>query len=361
MITVIPRKIAATSVNGVAVANDGSITLPVDSAPTTNSTNLVTSGGTKAMLDNKVNKAGDTMTGTLIMTNNSGPRDSSSPQIGFYFDGDDLVANIQYTTSKHFCFIEREASDDSIREQFYLPEITATSGAHYYGILTSKTPVTIEQGGTGATTAAAARANLGAVNKAGDTMTGNLIIDAGSNYKGILIKGASNASTVRIYNTGGAFVFDQYANGSSGGDRYLLPDIKAHDGDVWYRILTTKPNSGSLYYGTGETYSASIETTICGYVSAGTTSIQLSMWLPKSLEQISSISVTALKGALRGISGYINGWADTDILTQSGITVSAVRTTPNCIRIGIKSSSAYTNVTNNTPVAFSGKITLSFS
>ena len=51
MITVIPRKITATSVNGVAVANDGSITLPVDSAPTTNSTNLVTSGGVKTELD----------------------------------------------------------------------------------------------------------------------------------------------------------------------------------------------------------------------------------------------------------------------------------------------------------------------
>ena len=45
MITVIPRKITATSVNGVAVANDGSITLPVDSTPTSGSTNPVTSGG----------------------------------------------------------------------------------------------------------------------------------------------------------------------------------------------------------------------------------------------------------------------------------------------------------------------------
>ena len=51
MITVIPRKITATSVNGVTVANDGSITLPVDNAPTTNSTNLVTSGGVKTELD----------------------------------------------------------------------------------------------------------------------------------------------------------------------------------------------------------------------------------------------------------------------------------------------------------------------
>jgi len=34
-----------------------------------------------------------------------------------------------------------------------------------YNILTTKSPVTVAQGGTGATTAAAARAALGAVNK----------------------------------------------------------------------------------------------------------------------------------------------------------------------------------------------------
>lgn len=114
-------------------------TLTIDAAPTAGSSNPVSSGGAYTALAGKVNKAGDVMTGTLILTNNSGPRDSGSPQIGFYFDENDWVANIQYTTNKHFCFIERDASDNSIREQFYLPEITSTSGTHYYGILTSKT------------------------------------------------------------------------------------------------------------------------------------------------------------------------------------------------------------------------------
>ena len=43
-----------------------------------------------------------------------------------------------------------------------------------YEIVTSKSAVTVAQGGTGATTAADARTNLGAVNKAGDTMSGTL-------------------------------------------------------------------------------------------------------------------------------------------------------------------------------------------
>lgn len=209
----------------------------------------------------------------------------------------------------------------------------------------------------------ALKAALGAkVNKSGDTMTGNLIIDAGSNYKGIILKGANPSSTLHVYTTGGSFVFDQYANGSTGGDRYLLPNAEAHDNDVWYRILTTKPGSGSLYYAPGETYSTSAEMVISGYITNGVRNIHLGLWLPKSLEKISSISITSLVGSLRGINGYINGWSgSTNILTQSGITITAARTTPNGIHINIGKSADFTNAASNTPVSLSAKITLSFS
>jgi hypothetical protein len=126
-------------VNNVSPDSSGNIALPIDDAPTAGSDNPVKSGALETALDAKVNKAGDTMSGTLIMTNNSGPRNSTSPQIGFYFDGNDWVANIQYTSNKRFCFIERDASDNSIREQFYLPIITSASGTRSYDILTSKT------------------------------------------------------------------------------------------------------------------------------------------------------------------------------------------------------------------------------
>ena len=120
--------------------------------------------------------------------------------------------------------------------------------------------------------------------------------------------------------------------------------------------------NGSLYFAPGETYSTSRDMMVCGHVTSGTTALQLCMWLPKSLEKINSISVTNLVGAVRGVNGYVNNWtADTNILTQSGITVDANRTFPNGIKLHIESASAYTNTTNNTPVVFSGKITLSFS
>ncbi len=48
---------------------------------------------------------------------------------------------------------------------------------------TAYLPVSVANGGTGATTAAGARANIGAVNIAGDTMTGNLTVSHGGSPK----------------------------------------------------------------------------------------------------------------------------------------------------------------------------------
>lgn len=120
--------------------------------------------------------------------------------------------------------------------------------------------------------------------------------------------------------------------------------------------------SGINAYKPGEIYSAPYDMVACGHITNGVRNIQIGLWLPKSLENINSISVTNLVGAARGVNGYINGWTgNTDILTQSGLTITAAKTSPNGVRLSIQSNSDYTNAVANTPVAFSGKITLSFS
>ena len=101
----------------------------------------------------------------------------------------------------------------------------------------------IANGGTGATTAPNACANLGAVKKSGDKMTGNLEFDSGLNYTGVEFKGAAGSPSVFIRNTGSRMIFDQFANGSTGGERYLLPSVESRSADAWYDIITTKPGN----------------------------------------------------------------------------------------------------------------------
>lgn len=253
---------SVSSVNDVSPDSSGNVALPIDNAPTSGSTNPVTSGGAYTALAEKVSKSGDTMTGPLHIT-----RENNFPELSFN--------RYNYTEDNTQCMIQPTmSSETALRFGFY-----------------------------------------------------------------------------------------QRLAGSTAWEGFGLPPttVVLTSGNVNYDILTSKPNSGNLYYGAGETYSTSVEMMMCGHITNGVRNIHLGLWLPKSLERINSISITTLAGSMRGVNGYINSWTSTNILTQPGITVTAARTTPNGIRLNIAKSSDLTNAVANTPVTFSGRITLSFS
>jgi hypothetical protein len=137
-----------------------------------------------------VSISGDTMTGKLtapqvdiINPTNSYPRIVLSCS-----DGTNKgKAQYSASTSDGRAYIAEWANDSSSNYEIYslpAPEPDLTENTNY-SILTSKRAVTIAQGGTGATTAAAARTALGAVNKAGDTITGTLILSKTTDASGI--------------------------------------------------------------------------------------------------------------------------------------------------------------------------------
>ena len=85
------------------------------------------------------------------------------------------------------------------------------------------TPLAIEDGGTGATSAAWARFALGCVASSGDTMTGNLTIQT-SLYPSLILKPTYNSTTNRVVFEGsyaGAASFSAWED-SSGNDRRML-------------------------------------------------------------------------------------------------------------------------------------------
>ena len=71
----------------------------------------------------------------------------------------------------------------------------------YHGSTKLNGTVPISRGGTGATSASGARSNLGAVNKAGDTMTGNLNIQ-GTLYPSMLLKPTQSGQTNQTVHEG---------------------------------------------------------------------------------------------------------------------------------------------------------------
>ena len=142
--------------------------------------NLVTNVGTKvlsaaqgvalkAMIDEAVKKSGGTMTGSLAVTTLDVKSNNNYKNVSFKTTDDLNVGYIQFNADankRRFSFnhypADQDGNETRFIETYTLP--TADAGrtkTGYYDILTSKKPVTIPQGGTGATTAEQARANLG--------------------------------------------------------------------------------------------------------------------------------------------------------------------------------------------------------
>lgn len=122
------------------------------------------------------------------------------------------------------------------------------------------------------------------------------------------------------------------------------------------------PKYDSLFYKSGETFSFDGAGVMNGAITGSKKSIWLTIFTPKSLANINTITVTALTGTIRSALGGINGSAsDVDWLNQTGISIATKKTTNNMIRIIISNSTAFTNVNDNTPIAYTGSLSFSFT
>lgn len=87
----------------------------------------------------------------------------------------------------------------SYYDAYRLPTVSAgKTGNNFYDILTSRSAVTVAQGGTGATTAASARTNLGiglTQLYSGTLTSGSVTLTNGATYKMLLVCGQNNASS----------------------------------------------------------------------------------------------------------------------------------------------------------------------
>ena len=116
-----------------------------------------------------------------------------------------------------------------------------------------------------------------------------------------------------------------------------------------------------MYYKPGDSITGTFQ--IAGYITSGTKDFYFMIYLPKSIANISSITVRGGNFNVRTTNGaYLNGGAFNYNASGISTTASIVNNVDRAITVLVRSTNAYTNVSNNTPVAgaVSG-LTLEFS
>lgn len=117
-------------------------------------------------------------------------------------------------------------------------------------------------------------------------------------------------------------------------------------------------------YATGDTYctKAGVVLYIPGIITSSTTRFFGSFNVEKSLAAITSVTITSLIGSMRGINGYVDSTSDSTNLKTKYPNISFEILDNYALTISInKGSTAFSNVSNNTPVILCCKMELAFS
>ena len=128
---------------------------------------------------------------------------------------------------------------------------------------------------------------------------------------------------------------------------------------TWQRVA----QESDTYYQAGDTFTLNNYVPVSGYVTGSSHRVYLTVTVPKSLANISTVTVTALKGALIGDTGALDGSGDnTDWLSSSSWSTTATKIADNTVLIRMTKSAAITGVSNTTLCCIDANpITLSFS
>ena len=116
-------------------------------------------------------------------------------------------------------------------------------------------------------------------------------------------------------------------------------------------ISTLGNRLDDMFYKDGDTFSANSDYYVfAGMVTGGGKNIRFTIPLPKSAANISSVTLESLTLTVRGVGGYVPA-ATTDFLTNSNTASYNARVSNNLLAVEIIGTNAWSNVTNNTPVA----------
>lgn len=98
-----------------------------------------------------------------------------------------------------------------------------------------------------------------------------------------------------------------------------------------------------------------------GFVTSQNSSIYFDVIVPKLTTNVTNVTATTLIGRLRGVQGPLSNMTEDVNFKTSGYSVSAVIAGSNRVAITIAADTAFTNVVNNSPISFHGRMVLSFT
>lgn len=272
------------------------------------------------------------------------------------------------------------------RVRYFEPERKLSGGAILFGLPEVPTAVSelINDAGYVDAAGAAAAAPVQSVNGQTGTVVVNpittwtpsstatalqVIAHAQANPGLIFCWARYQAATYTPVNTSAAWTYTLYTNYSTDANYVIFEAENNTTGRLyrcdafgdWHELVRAE----DVRYKAGDTFTvADVSAAIPGYITTSGKAIHLSVPVDKSMANISSVSVTALKGYIRHAGGgYVDASGATNIDWKgSSYTVAADKASPNLVHISITKTTAFTNVTNNTPVVYQpSALTLSFS
>lgn len=90
-----------------------------------------------------------------------------------------------------------------------------------------------------------------------------------------------------------------------------------------------------------------------GGVYASSKTIYAQISLPKRMDRVNAPTITAMKGLLSGTNGTADGSSSSyNWLTNSAYTISTYKVNQQAIIVQVNKSTAFTNITNSTPLVF---------
>ena len=150
---------------------------------------------------------------------------------------------------------------------------------------------------------------------------------------------------------------------SNGTNKIFFRNKHSGTWDNWERLILYR----NVYYSANDTFSTSSSFVFNGMISDSSKVVYLPVYVDKSMQDISTVTVTACSGKLRGTDGYIDSNSNINFVDTSGYTPTASKVSEHMVILLLTKSTAYqwngttTNVPNNTPVSFYGSITLKFT